>query len=54
MSNELVQDIPLPENLQQRLKILQEVLEINPSNLTPSLGVSNMLHEILEQILTLF
>lgn len=54
MSNELTQDIPLPEDLQQRLKILYDVLEINPTQLTPSLTVSNKLHEIIEQIMVLF
>ena len=43
MSNELTQDLPLPENLQQRLKILYEVLEINPSQLLPSLEISNFI-----------
>lgn len=31
MSNELTQDFPLPEDLQQRMKILYDVLEINPT-----------------------
>lgn len=54
MSNELNQDVPLPEDLQQGLKMFQEVLEVKPSKLTPSLTVSNKLHEIYEQIMINF
>ena len=55
MSNELTQDFPLPENLQQRMKILYDVMEINPAQLaTPSLKVSKQLHEIIEQIMIFF
>ena len=46
MSNEISQDIPIPDHLKEQVKQMYEALEINTHELHPSMAVSNLLGEI--------
>ena len=43
MSNELSQDLPLPEHLLLKIKVMHSVLDINNFKMTPTINVSNHL-----------
>jgi len=54
LSNELAQDIPIPEDLQKKVRVMHEALNINPHNLHPSSRVANVLNLINEQLMIHF
>jgi hypothetical protein len=43
MSNELSQDLPLPDYLKLKMKVTYEALGINLFELTPTMAVSDMI-----------
>lgn len=43
MSNELSQDLPLPDHLKLKIKAVHEALDIDTHKLCPTMKVSNLL-----------
>jgi len=54
LSNELCQDIPLPEELQKKVRVMYEALDINPHDILPSSKVAGVLNQINEQLMIHF